>query len=98
VVRGPYQICFIPIDVNMRSGIFGYISYLVEKDRRHIIDILLNGEMSMRARLLSSPCLLTVAQGLRDWSIGATTQLGLPSMGISEAKSLPLRRWERLPS
>lgn len=26
------------------SGIFGYINYLVEKDRRFIIDTLLNGE------------------------------------------------------
>jgi glucosamine--fructose-6-phosphate aminotransferase (isomerizing) len=29
---------------NLLSGIFGYINYLVEKDRRFIIDTLLNGK------------------------------------------------------
>lgn len=27
-----------------RSGIFGYINYLVEKDRKTILDTLVNGE------------------------------------------------------
>jgi hypothetical protein len=30
------------------SGIFGYINYLVEKDRRFIIDTLLNGALPDR--------------------------------------------------
>jgi hypothetical protein len=28
------------------SGIFGYINYLVEKDRKYILDTLINGEPS----------------------------------------------------
>jgi hypothetical protein len=27
------------------SGIFGYINYLVEKDRKHIINTLVNGKL-----------------------------------------------------
>ncbi len=27
-----------------RSGIFGYINYLVEKDRKYVLDTLVNGE------------------------------------------------------
>jgi hypothetical protein len=27
-----------------RSGIFGYVNYLVEKDRKYILDTLVNGE------------------------------------------------------
>ncbi len=27
------------------SGIFGYINYLVEKDRKYILDTLVNGEL-----------------------------------------------------
>jgi hypothetical protein len=29
--------------VYRRSGIFGYVNYLVEKDRKFILDTLLNG-------------------------------------------------------
>lgn len=29
------------------SGIFGYINYLVEKDRKFILDTLVNGEFSI---------------------------------------------------
>jgi glutamine---fructose-6-phosphate transaminase (isomerizing) len=29
------------------SGIFGYINYLVEKDRKFILDTLLNGEWGL---------------------------------------------------
>lgn len=29
------------------SGIFGYINYLVEKDRKFILDTLLNGELHL---------------------------------------------------
>lgn len=39
----------------LRSGIFGYINYLVEKDRKYILDTLVNGmhgsEPSSRASL-----------------------------------------------
>lgn len=31
------------------SGIFGYINYLVEKDRKYIIDTLINGALSGRS-------------------------------------------------
>ena len=31
-------------DLNNYSGIFGYINYLVEKDRKYIIDTLINGK------------------------------------------------------
>jgi len=33
------------IRVALRSGIFGYINYLVEKDRKFILDTLVNGEI-----------------------------------------------------
>jgi hypothetical protein len=29
--------------INVGSGIFGYINYLVEKDRKYILDTLVNG-------------------------------------------------------
>jgi len=32
-----------PADLN--SGIFGYINYLVEKDRKYILDTLVNGTL-----------------------------------------------------
>jgi hypothetical protein len=28
----------------IRSGIFGYVNYLVEQDRKYILDTLVNGE------------------------------------------------------
>ena len=30
--------------IQSRSGIFGYINYLVEKDRKYILDTLVNGK------------------------------------------------------
>lgn len=33
--------------LSQNSGIFGYLNYLVEKDRKFIIDTLLNGELDM---------------------------------------------------
>jgi hypothetical protein len=33
------------------SGIFGYVNYLVEKDRKFILDTLLNGKLLSRAPL-----------------------------------------------
>jgi glucosamine--fructose-6-phosphate aminotransferase (isomerizing) len=29
------------------SGIFGYINYLVEKDRKYILNTLINGELAL---------------------------------------------------
>ena len=52
------------------SGIFGYISYLVEKDRKYILDTLVNGYTANTSTMLS--CLLTVVKVSPDWSIGAT--------------------------
>jgi hypothetical protein len=31
-------------ELTLNSGIFGYINYLVEKDRKYILDTLVNGE------------------------------------------------------
>jgi hypothetical protein len=53
------------------SGIFGYINYLVEKDRKYILNTLINGEPSLSVRSTSWICLvghnkqkLTRASGL----------------------------------
>lgn len=32
---------------DVHSGIFGYINYLVEKDRRYIIQTIINGESGL---------------------------------------------------
>jgi glucosamine--fructose-6-phosphate aminotransferase (isomerizing) len=32
---------------NVLSGIFGYINYLVEKDRKYILNTLINGESTL---------------------------------------------------
>lgn len=39
------------IDANDCSGIFGYINYLVEKDRKFIVDTLVNGMSSREKRM-----------------------------------------------
>ena len=43
-----------PADSNasFSSGIFGYVNYLVEKDRKFILDTLINGTFEMARR----PC------------------------------------------
>lgn len=43
--------CRIQTDQNDNSGIFGYINYLVEKDRKYIVDTLVNGKWTQRASL-----------------------------------------------
>ncbi|KIX00316.1 glutamine-fructose-6-phosphate transaminase (isomerizing) [Rhinocladiella mackenziei CBS 650.93] len=43
VVRKPFQQHLLPRLLTANSGIFGYINYLVEKDRKLILDTLLNG-------------------------------------------------------
>ena len=49
--------CKRPIDLRLTngSGIFGYISYLVEKDRKFIIDTLVNGTPQLTAVKKSYP-------------------------------------------
>lgn len=37
------------------SGIFGYINYLVEKDRKYIVDTLVNGRHRSTSSLISLP-------------------------------------------
>lgn len=42
------------------SGIFGYVNYLVEKDRKFILDTLVNGEWSQ----LNVRTMLTITRSL----------------------------------
>lgn len=44
------------------SGIFGYINYLVDKDRKYILDTLVNGTCSQGPVCLHTELLLT-----RSW-------------------------------
>ena len=37
------------------SGIFGYVNYLVERDRKYILDTLVNGEFLPRPHRLPVP-------------------------------------------
>jgi hypothetical protein len=44
------------------SGIFGYINYLVEKDRKFILDTLVNGQPPLlgQIQLVHEDCMLTL--------------------------------------
>lgn len=53
------ELCFTN-DVSLRSGIFGYVSYLVEKDRKIILDTLVNGGITNP--VIGQRCLLITVQ------------------------------------
>jgi hypothetical protein len=55
------------------SGIFGYINYLVEKDRKFIIDTLLNGELLILLFNISPAPVNDQLQVSPDWSTVAMT-------------------------
>jgi hypothetical protein len=42
--KADYETVFELIRIRSGSGIFGYINYLVEKDRKYILDTLVNGK------------------------------------------------------
>lgn len=50
------------------SGIFGYINYLVEKDRKYIIETLVNGTHKLYWRLVE---VADRGQVFHDWNIEA---------------------------
>lgn len=50
--------------INHNSGIFGYINYLVERDRKYILDTLVNGENALDRPLLDLPAHLPLPLGL----------------------------------
>lgn len=41
----------LKLTTHLHSGIFGYINYLVEKDRKYILNTLINGESCERGEL-----------------------------------------------
>jgi len=53
------------------SGIFGYISYLVEKDRKYILDTLVNGNKNDKSHKRCLGC--SQLKVSRVWSIEAMT-------------------------
>lgn len=65
-----------PLSIKLRStdrfcvcsGIFGYINYLVEKDRKYIIETLVNGTHKLDSRLVNAA---DRGQVLHDWNIEA---------------------------
>lgn len=53
IFRGRGHQTFDHLTDHLRSGIFGYINYLVEKDRKYILDTLVNGKMPKLPLLLT---------------------------------------------
>jgi hypothetical protein len=51
----PSEHCENPKLTTFDSGIFGYINYLVEKDRKYILDTLINGKCSPLVRPKTAP-------------------------------------------
>jgi hypothetical protein len=84
------------------SGIFGYINYLVEKDRKFILNTLINGMLAytiaQRPTLSKLFADLLLVQACPVSSTEDTTLLVLPLMATRRTKFLPSRRLARLPS
>lgn len=59
-------------------GIFGYINYLVEKDRKYILDTLVNGKLANSNNLLANLYSRGAAQVSPASSTVATTRLVSP--------------------
>lgn len=78
------------------SGIFGYINYLVEKDRKYIIDTLVNGRpkaiLAMQSPQLAD---ISIAQVSHVLSTVVTTQLVWQSMATRGMRSSLSKRWAR---
>lgn len=77
----------------LQSGIFGYINYLVEKDRDYILKTLVNGLSRLEYRMMRLAAtrnrLLTVKQ------VDMIPQV-LPSTATPRMRSLPSKRLAKL--
>ena len=93
-------VCNTLLMSSLFSGIFGYINYLVEKDRKYILDTLVNG-LSRYNSIAKLPLIsyqkLTL-YGQSDWNIEATIVPVWLLMETRRMRSLLSRKWERWPN